>query len=199
MRQRVALLLALAALALTIALLAGVGKSHLFRLSATAVAPEPGRAVRISPTAVTTATVMQRPKFSGEDAAGRQWQLNARSATQSGSVSDSIIGLREAEGWWRNGSLTVVGRAQTAEYQPSGSTLALAGQVRIETSDTVIAAPAATADLTTQEVSGSTGVSLTRQLKGQTLHAQATQFTVDPKTQRAKLWGNVHVRLEPSR
>ncbi|HEX2859883.1 MAG TPA: LPS export ABC transporter periplasmic protein LptC [Alphaproteobacteria bacterium] len=196
MRQRLALMLLIAAVALTGLLLWGVKDNRTLRLEAPVASKKPLNQ-SVSATNVNTSTDTEKPQYNGEDNKGRKWQLNADRATQSGTVSDSVVGLQTATGWWQNGSTTLVGQADTGEYSPGDAKLSLKGNVVMETSDTVIHTPALKADMTTQQISGTSGVSLTHALATQNLKVQAQQFTVDPATKKVTLRGNVHARLEP--
>jgi hypothetical protein len=198
MRQRLALILAVMAVVITVVLLLGVQNNRMLRLEAPVQQPN---LKTVSASTIDTATVTQNPQFTGEDNKGRKWQLNGVRATQSGTVSDSVVGLDEARGWWQNLSSTtagmLTGSADHGDYYPNDAKLSLKGNVVLQNSDTIIHAPAMKADLQTQEISGTSGVSLTHTLSNQTLQVQAQQFKVDPQTQKATLWGRVHARLQP--
>lgn len=195
MRQRLALMLLIAAVLITCLLLWGVKDNRLMRLEAPTANLPLDKSV--SATSVNTDTTTEQPQYNGEDNTGRKWQLNAERATQSGTVSNSVVGLQTAKGWWQNGSTTLVGQADTGEYSPNDGKLSLSGAVVMETSDTIIHTPALKADMNTQQISGTSGVSLTHALATQNLKVQAQQFTVDPATKKVTLRGNVHARLEP--
>jgi hypothetical protein len=193
LRQKFALALAVLAVVLTIGLLLGVHDNRVLRLEAPVT-----QTAKISATTVDTSTVTQKPQFNGEDDKGRKWQLNAEQATQSGTVSDSVVGLDTAKGWWQSATgMQLKGEADHGDYYPNDGKLSLKGNVVLQNSDTIIHTPALKADMQSQEISGTSGVSLTHVMSGQTLHVQAQQFKVDPQTQKATLWGRVHARLEP--
>ena len=127
MRQRLALMLLVAAALITGLLLWGVKDNRMMRLEApTANVPI---SKSVSATRVNTDTTTEKPQYNGEDNSGRKWQLNAERATQSGTVSNSVVGLQTARGWWQNGSTTLVGQADTGKYSPNDGKLSLNGGV----------------------------------------------------------------------
>ena len=197
---KVALLLLAAGLTLWLVL--GVRESHQFRISASTPSPEvpalpTARQAQAAAQGASATTVMVKPRYTGQDDEGHAWEVTADNADQQGGMASSTLVLSRVEALWRDVSSTYTLSADAGDYQASAKTLALRGNVTGAAQNGLgFATPAATANLSTREVAGTQGVTVTGPLGGYDATLTAQNFHLDTAAKKLTFTRNVHLVLK---
>lgn len=204
MRNRLALLLFVAAAVLVVALLSGVQKSRLFRFDPKA--PPAKTVAGYSPAAslpaansVTASTVLVQPRYTGRDAQGRLWEITASQARQLGSLQGNLVELDHVSATWIDPSRTLpfTFAAQKGEFQQASNTLVLKNDVVVTGQGYTLTAPQLTTSIASRTATGNQGVTFVGPAGRYNAAITADNFAVDQKTGRVTLTGRVKARLQP--
>lgn len=174
MRQTLTLLLLAAASVVALLLYNNVQESRLFRLS-TIPTPQPTAAsapAAISLTTVSTTNLLQKPRFTGQDAQNRSWEITADQATQHGSSTSTTLhlttisatlNLPTQNGQHKTQPITLT--AHQAEYTQATDSLILTQNVILQGQGLTLTAPQMSANLNQRTLKATGGVRATLQFK----------------------------------
>lgn len=208
-RRSIAILTLLAvAAALGLVLYTNVRPSGTFRIAApTPQSPEgdlrdmahqaSGTIVNVSAT-----TLLEKPRYTGQDSLGRSWLLTAENAGQEGSAASATYVLQQVVAEWTDPSATTpfTLSALQGRYQQTSSTLHLSGSVSATGIGFNLTAPNVDADLTTRKLKASGGtrvVGNTGGPKGWDVNIAAPNLTADQNGSKLVLTGGVRARFTP--
>jgi hypothetical protein len=148
---------------------------------------------------VSATTFLEKPRYGGEDDEGRRWRLTADRAQQAGTMTSSTFLLQNlAADWTGTDSQTFLLTATEGEYAPSSQNLTLTGAISATGGGMEILTPAATANLKTREISGSSGVQVNGTMGNQPAVLNAQSFTLDAGERRLTFRGRVKLVLQGS-
>lgn len=183
-RRTVISLLGLAIVALGAVLYLNVKESTLFRLSAP-VANAPGAAVQhaglptqvsgttlTSLTTVSASTLLESPRYTGQDPQNRRWEVTAKSASQRGSAASSTLILNTVAATLevpaKSGtSSTITLNAEQGSFLKNENQLTLTGNVKVTGYGMTLEAPSITTDLESRQLSATGGVHAIINFKGE--------------------------------
>lgn len=209
MRRFVTFMLLLGVVGLGAILFGNVKESRLFSISAPqrtvrqdveqAIAKTSSTVIRQTAAQVSATTVLLKPRYTGQDDRGRNWQLTADAAGQEGSTASSTYVLSAVSGTWADPSsstpLTLT--AEQGKYNQENQKLGLSGTVVLTGSGLVLTAPRVDADLKTREVVASGGTTVTGRAGGWNVKITGPQLNGWQNNQRLRLSGGVHAILTP--
>jgi|GEM_PF-4287114 len=218
-RRALVLLLLMAVAVLGWVLYANVQQAHLFSLNVQPQAAHPQTSeprnekerlaqqvqarvsgtTLVSLTTVSATTLLESPRYSGQDDKGRQWQLQADSASQQGSAASSTYVLANVSGTWQSPSQTapLTVQANQGQYNPQSNHIQLNGDVVVVGQGLTLTAPQASASMVTRQVDATGGVSVTGVVGGWHMHVTAPRLTATQGNQHLNLNGGVHAILTP--
>ncbi|RZK99067.1 MAG: hypothetical protein EOP36_20345 [Rubrivivax sp.] len=211
MQRRTVIILILLAVAAALGLLlyASVRPSGMFRLAAPTPAPTTGkdiqamaRSVSDTLTAISTTTLLNKPRYTGQDALGRSWTLMADNAGQEGSATSATYILNQVQAEWTDPSQTTpfVISANQGRYQQTSSTLKLTGAVSASGIGFTLTAPQVDADLTTRKLQAQGGTRVTGDTggpKGWDVDIAAPNLSADQNGNHLVLTGGVRAKFTP--
>lgn len=207
-RIAIVIILGLAAL-LALVLFASLRPSTLFRIAAPQ--PQPASTVKelanaVSPSSlavVSTTTMLEKPRYTGQDNLGRNWTLSADNAGQEGSATSGTYVLNQVEAVWTDPSQTsplMVTAAQGHYTQVSG-TILLTGDVSASGLGYYLNAPEVHADLKSRQLKATGGTRVTGNTggpKGWNVDIAAPELDADQNTSELVLTGGVKARFTPT-
>lgn len=206
-RRSIAILTLLAvAAALGLVLYANVRPSGTFRIAAPPPPSVPEgdlHAIAGTPMAnVSATTLLEKPRYTGQDSLGRSWLLTAENAGQEGSAASATYILKQVVAEWTDPSATTpfTLSAQQGRYQQTSSTLHLSGSVSATGIGFNLTAPNVDADLTTRKLKASGGTRVignTGGPKGWDVNIAAPNLTADQNGSKLVLTGGVRARFTP--
>lgn len=210
-RRNLSILIVLAVVGvLGLILFLNVRPSGLFRIAAPA--PQPAttdlaklkNAVSASTIAnVSATTLLQKPRYTGQDNLGRNWLLSAESAGQEGTATSGTYVLQQVQAVYTDPSETTpfTLNATQGRYAQTSSTLLLSGDVSVTGIGFNLTAPQVEADLTTrklQATGGSRVIGNTGGPKGWDVDITAPNLNADQNSSRLVLTGGVRARFTPT-
>lgn len=199
-RRRLMILFVLAlASALGIVLALALRPSQLLRIAAPVVpatVKDLGSAVAVSAT-----TLLEKPRYTGQDAAGRSWLLTAESAGQEGTATSGTYVLNAVEATFSSPSQTVPFSlsAETGRYRQASSTILLSGDVSATGLGFNLAAPQVEADFNTRTLRARGGSRVTGNTGGWGVDITAPTLSADQNSSRMVLTGGVHAIFTPTK
>ncbi len=209
-RRSLAILLLLAvAAALGLLLYTSVRPSGMFRLAAPPPRPvdtgnihDLARSASSTIAAVSTTTLLEKPRYTGQDSFGRSWTLTAGNAGQEGTAASATYVLQNVVAEWTDPSATTpfTLSAEQGRYQQTSSTLQLSGSVSATGIGFNLTAPNVDADLTTRKLKASGGTKVvgnTGGPKGWDVDIAAPNLDADQNGSRLVLTGGVRARFTP--
>lgn len=171
MRRVLSLLLVLAIVGLGAVLYLNVEDSNQFRLSAP-VQPQivsdnlkssVSGTTLTSLTTVSASTLLEYPRYTGQDPEKRRWEITARSAAQEGTAASPTLILQDVSATLEIPSkagaaqpITLV--AEKGTYQQTESTLHLTGNVKVEGFSMSLEAPQISTNINTRHLVATGGV-----------------------------------------
>lgn len=195
--------------ALGLLLYNSVRPSGMFRLAAPVAAPTTGndlkdmaRSVSGTLANVSATTLLDKPRYTGQDALGRSWTLLADTAGQEGSAASATYVLNQVQAEWTDPSQTTpfMLTAEEGRYQQTSSTLKLTGSVSATAIGFTLNAPQVDADLTTRKLQAQGGTRVTGDTggpKGWDVDLAAPTLTADQNGNRLVLTGGVRAKFTP--
>lgn len=209
MRRKLVILLLVLAAALTVFMFSGMQDDRYFHIAApvqqepvkTELSPQIDAMVAggISATQTLSAsTVLVEPRYTGLDDQGREWEITADKADQSGTTSETVMLLTNLYGHLKDPTkkADITLHADNGDYATVTQLLNLNGNVMVSDSSVVLTAPQVNAQLATREVSGSGGVVLTGQRGAMSGTIKAAWFHLPAGATKVKLGGGVKGHLE---
>ena len=210
-RRRLYVVITLAAVAIMgLVLFFSLRPSTMFSISAPPAKPVQPELANLpegvtSNTLVTVSgtTLLEKPRYTGQDNLGRNWLVTAETAAQSGSSTSSTYILQQVGAEWHDPSQTTpfTIQAQEGQYQPSGSTLQLTGAVSATGAGFTMTAPTIDADLATRNLKASGGSRVVGNTGegGNAWHLDITapNLSADQNEQTLTLTGGVHAKITP--
>lgn len=194
---------------LGLVLYSSVRPSGMFRLAAP-VPPPAGtedlraiaRNVSSSLTTTSATTLLEKPRYTGQDALGRSWLLSAENAVQEGTTTSNTYVLRQVVAEWTDPSETAPFQltAQQGRYQQASSTIQLSGSVSATAIGFQLTAPQVDADLATRKLKAAGGTRVTGNTggpKGWDVDIAAPTLTADQNGSKLVLTGGVRARFTP--
>lgn len=208
-RLAIIIILSLAG-ALALILFASMRPSTLFRIAA----PQPqitasvkDLAHSVSPSTlenVSATTLLDKPRYTGQDIHGRNWTLSADNAGQEGSTTSGTYILNDVQAVWSDPSQTTPLKvtAKQGRYAQVSSTVLLSGEVSASGIGYDLTAPQVKADLNTRHLKASGGTRVTGNTggpKGWNVDIAAPNLDADQATRELTLTGGVKARFTPSK
>lgn len=207
-RRKLVVLLVALAVALTVFMFSGMQDERYFHIAApvqqpvkTELSPQIDAMVAQGVSATQTlsaSTVLVAPRYTGVDDQGREWEITADKADQSGTTSETIMLLTNLHGHLKdptkNADISM--HADNGDYATVTQLLNLNGNVMVSDSTLVLTAPQVSAQLATREVSGSGGVVLNGQRGAMSGTIKAAWFHLPAGATKVKLGGGVKGHLE---
>lgn len=152
---------------------------------------------------VSGTTLLEQPRYTGQDATGRNWTVEAETALQGGSAANATYMLQQVKAEWADPSRPEPLRLTATEgtYNQASSTIHLTGQVQATGMGLTITAPVVSANLTTRFVSATGHTHTTghigRNGKGWNIRINAPTLTANPSTSTVLFTGGVQTQLVP--
>jgi hypothetical protein len=208
-RRYLTFILLMAVVGLGAILFANVKESRLFAITAPqrtvqqdvqqSIANTSTTVIKQTAAEVTTTTVLLSPRYTGQDDKGRNWQLVADTAGQSGSSVSGTYVLNTVSGTWADpsSSTPLTLNAQQGEYNQAAQHLGLSGTVVLTGSGLVLTAPRVDANLQTREVSATGGTTVTGKTGNWDIKITGPQLNGWQNNQRLRFSGGVHAILTP--
>ena len=216
-RRNLSILIVLAVVAaLGFILFLSVRPSNLFRIAtpAPSVAPTDLATLKNSvsstnPVDVSATTLLNKPRYTGQDALGRNWLLSADSAGQEGTATSGTYVLQQvrAEFTDPSGTTPLNLYATQGRYTQTSSTLLLTGNVSASGIGFNLTAPSVKADLTTRHLQATGGSRIQGNLagkdngkssKGWNVDITAPNLNADQNSRTLVLTGGVRARFTPT-
>ncbi len=152
--------------------------------------------------AVSATTLLDKPRYTGQDALGRSWMLTADTAGQEGTATSATYVLSKVQAEWTDPSQTTpfMLTAQEGRYQQTSSTLKLTGSVSATGIGFTLTAPQVDADLATRKLLAQGGTRVlgdTGGPKGWDVDIAAPTLTADQNGNRLVLTGGVRAKFTP--
>lgn len=213
MRRKLVMLLVALAAALTVFMFTGMQDDRYFHIAApvqqqpikTQLSPQIDAVVAGGITSVTqtlsASTLLVEPRYTGVDDQGREWEITADKADQSGTTSETIMLLTNLKGHLKDPTkkADITLHADDGDFATVTQVLNLRGNVMVSDSTLTLTAPNVSAMLTTREVSGSGGVLLQGSRGSMQGTIKAAWFYVPANGTQVKLGGGVKGHLEFSK
>ncbi len=212
-RRRVIMLLLLAMVAvLGVILFSSVRPSTMFSLAAPAPKPAGHNASLpegISPTLagplknVSGTTLLEKPRYTGQDALGRNWTVQAENALQGGSATSGTYILQQVTAEWQDPKqkTPLLISADEGDYSQTSSSIQLTGNVQATGMGLNLTAPQMNADLATRRMTATGGSHVTgnvgKEKGGWNVDLKAPTLTADPSSSILLFTGGVRARLTP--
>ena len=152
-------------------------------------------------TSVSTTTLLEKPRYTGQDALGRNWLIEAGTAGQEGTTTSGTYILQQVKATFQDPSQTTpfTLSAATGRYTQTSSTLLLSGAVSATGIGFNLTAPNVQADLTTRKLQASGGSKVTGNTGGYNVTITAPTLQADQTTSRILLTGGVHATFIPTK
>lgn len=154
---------------------------------------------------VTTSTVLEKPRYTGQDNLGRNWLLTAATAGQQGNATSGTYVLNQVQATFNNPSATTTGSqgfimsADTGHYQQASSQLKLTGAVSATGLGFNLTAPVVDADLETRKLQATGGSRVTGRAGNWDVNITAPTLDADQNTNSLLLTGGVHAIFTPTK
>lgn len=170
MRRTLILLLALAIFGLGLVLYTNVQESHLFRVTAPLAPQTPTAQSMVSGTSITSlttvsaTTLLENPRYTGQDAQNRRWEVTALNAAQQGTTASTTLVLQQVNANLEipdkdtKQSKTITLKADQGTYQQAENQLHLAGNVQVEGQGLTLTAPNISTNLQSRHLIATGGV-----------------------------------------
>lgn len=209
-RRRVLILLLLGTVGvLGLVLFGSVRPSTMFSLAAPQPAPSQPLPQGISPTLagplqnVSGTTLLEKPRYTGQDALGRNWTVQAENALQGGSATSGTYILQQVTAEWQDPKqqtpLTI--SADQGDYSQTSATIQLTGNVHATGMGLNLNAPRMNADLATRRITATGGSHVTgtvgKQKGGWNIDLKAPDMAADPSRSTLLFTGGVRAKLTP--
>lgn len=211
-RRRVIILLLLAAVGiLGVILFLNVRPSTMFSLAAPVVKPLTSSSLpqNVSTTLdgpltqVSGTTLLEKPRYTGQDALGRNWTVQAENALQGGTASSGTYILQQVTAEWSDPKqqtpLTI--RAEEGDYSQTSSSIQLTGNVQATGMGLNLTAPQMNADLTSRRITASGGSHVTgtvgKEKGGWNIDLTSPNVAADPSSSILLFTGGVRAKLTP--
>lgn len=210
-RRRLMIIIILACVvALGLVLWLAMRPSNLFRIAAPNVTPvtettdlsKLKNAVSTTTVAaVSTTTLLEKPRYTGQDALGRSWLLSAISAGQEGTTASGTYILNDVQATFDDPSQTTpfTLSAQQGRYAQTSSTLKLSGAVSATGIGFNLTAPQVDADLSTRKLHATGGSRVTGNAGGWNVDISAPTLKADQNSSTLQLTGGVHAKFIPTK
>lgn len=214
-RRRLMILIILAVVALLgLLLFISMRPSNLFRIAAPVVTPvtETTDLTKLknvvsttTVAAVSTTTLLEKPRYTGQDSLGRSWLLSATSAGQEGTTSSGTYILNQVEATFSDPSQTTPQgntftlSAEKGRYTQTSSTLKLSGAVSATGIGFNLTAPEVDADLNTRKLKATGGSRITGNAGGWNVDITAPTLKADQISSTLQLTGGVHAKFIPTK
>jgi hypothetical protein len=209
-RRRVIMLLLLAMVAvLGFILFSSVRPSSVFSIAAPTPKPVNQLPQGISSTLsgplknVSGTTLLEKPRYTGQDALGRSWTVQAETALQGGSATSGTYILQQVTAEWQNPQqqTPLLLSADQGDYNQADSSLQLTGNVQATGMGLTLAAPQMNADLTTRHITATGGSHVTgrvgKETSGWNIDLKAPTLAADPSRSTLLFTGGVRAKLTP--
>lgn len=210
-RRRVIMLLLLGIVAvLGFILFSSVRPSTMFSLAA----PTPKQRHQdlpegISPTLagplqnISGTTLLEKPRYTGQDALGRNWTVQAENALQGGSATSGTYILQQVTAEWQDPKqqtpLTI--SADEGDYNQTGSAIQLSGNVQATGMGLNLSAPQMDADLASRRITATGGSHVTGKVGkdkgGWDIDVKSPNIAADPSSSILLFTGGVRAKLTP--
>lgn len=192
---------------------ANLRPSGMFRIAAPPVPAAPssaagtirelGRGPSSTLTNISGTTLLEKPRYTGQDALGRNWVLTAETAGQDGSAASATYILQQVQAVWTDPSQTspFTLSAEEGRYQQTSATLQLTGNVSATGLGFNVVAPVVEADLTSRTLVASGGTRIVGQTggpKGWDIAIAAPNLTANQNGSHLVLTGGVRARFTPT-
>ncbi len=212
-RRRLMILLLLLTVAfMGLLLFLSTRPSNLFRIGAPAVTAQPTQLDNlhhaVSTTTIATVsatTLLEKPRYTGQDALGRTWLLSAVSAGQEGSTTSATYVLNQVEATFTDPSPSTPSggtfklSAEQGRYTQTSSTLQLSGTVSATGIGFTLTAPKVDADLTTRKLTATGGTRVSGVTGGWNVDISAPTLKADQISSTLQLTGGVHAKFIPTK
>lgn len=178
MRRTLILILALAIVALGLVLYFNVKESRLFSIAAQVAPPPQPTSVQAqvsgttltSLTTISATTLLESPRYTGQDEQNRRWEVTAESASQQGTAASTTLILKnvaaDLEVPAKSGPVSITLKAEQGSFEQSANLLHLNGNVQVEGYGMSLEAPTMTTDLSTRHLTATGGVHAVINFKG---------------------------------
>lgn len=219
-RRRLLVFILLIAVAfMGLLLFVNVRPSSLFRITppakAVVLTPAPGSRedlarlkTTVSNTAmntISTTTLLEKPRYTGQDSLGRNWLLTADSAGQEGTSTSGTYVLQQVNAVWEDPSQTTpfVIAANQGRYTQVSSSLLLSGGVSATGIGFNLIAPSVQASLVSRTLVATGGSTVVGSIPGSggkggwDVNITAPTLNADQNSSRLLLTGGVHAILTP--
>ena len=213
-RRNLSIIIILAIVAaLGLILFFSVRPSGLFRIATPAPTVAPGTDLAslknsvssANPANVSATTLLRKPRYTGQDALGRNWLVQAESAGQEGTSTSGTYVLQHVQATFTDPSQTTpfTLAARQGRYAQTSSTLLLNGDVSASGIGFNLTAPTVKADLATRKLQASGGSRVQGQIadkasKGWDVDITAPNLNADQNSSTLVLTGGVHARFTPT-
>ncbi len=209
-RRRILMLLLLGMVAvLGFILFSSVRPSTMFSIAAPAPKPVKQLPQGISSTLsgplknVSGTTLLEKPRYTGQDALGRNWTVQAENALQGGSATSGTYILQQVTAEWQDPKqqTPLLLSADQGDYDQTASALQLTGNVQATGMGLTLAAPQMNADLTTRRITATGGSHVTgrvgKDTSGWHIDLKSPTLTADPSSSILLFTGGVRAKLTP--
>ena len=158
---------------------------------------------------VSGTTLLEKPRYTGQDALGRNWTVQAETALQGGSAASGTYILQEVTAEWQDPKqkTPLAISADEGDYSQSASAIKLTGNVQATGMGLTLTAPRMDADLATRNITASGGSRVTGTVGGPTaggkgkggwnVDISAPDLTADPSRSILLFTGGVRAKLSP--
>lgn len=184
-----------------------VRPSTMFSLSASA--PSQALPGGISPTLagplshVSSTTLLEKPRYTGQDALGRNWSVQAENALQGGTTTSGTYILQHVIAEWHDTKQHLTLNANQGDYSQASATIQLSGNVQATGMGLTLTAPRMDANLTTRYVQASGGSHVTgtvgKASGGWHINIHAPTIVADSSRSTLLFTGGVRAKLTPTK
>jgi hypothetical protein len=148
--------------------------------------------------AVTATAVLEAPRYVGQDLEGRNWEITATRATQTGAMETSSMLLEQVAAVWESpGEQPLTVQAEQAVYHQKTSILALNRKVQLLALGATLQAPSMTVVVASRTAVAEGGVLIKGRLGGYDVTLQGARLTADMSAEILRMVGGVKARLVP--
>lgn len=137
-------------------------------------------------------SVLTQPRYTGEDTAGRRWEIVADKAVQRGSAGEAWLDLSAVIARWMTQKDEFIITAPLAHYGMGSQTLILTGGVHGQGGGISLTTPAAQGDIAQKQLGGKDGIIVQSSFGRMSVTLTAKAFTVDAHANRLSFTGHVH-------
>jgi len=213
-RRRVIILLLLALVGiLGVVLFLNVRPSTMFSIAAPITQSVSSSALPegISPTLtgplqnVSGTTLLEKPRYTGQDALGRNWTVQAENALQGGTAASGTYILQQVTAEWADPKqqtpLTI--SADEGDYSQTSSSIHLSGNVQATGMGLNLTAPQMNADLSSRRITATGGSHVTgtvgKDKGGWNIDLTSPNLSADPSSSILLFTGGVRAKLTPAK